>query len=272
MPTRCLLSVVSMTTQIAGLALRPRFAFLSVSSCSTSDRRSLSRRETSQRILAGARGLTSFGVTLLLLCAVSVPLHAQMHAEKGVAFAGVPTTSGGTSATGLSSLPQDAQGPISAALGKDDSRYWAHANVGGFRAENPQHGLVADFTRHGAEVHSQSMRWGLEARAYGYGDGMLPVSSALPYANANRVEYRRDRVTEWYVNGPLGLEQGFTLAAPPGKANGQPLTVALALSGDLIASLEPGGTALKVTGKDGLAALRYTGLRARDATGRELRT
>ena len=33
---------------------------------------------------------------------------------------------------------------------------------------------------------------------------------------ANRVEYRRPGgVVEWYINGPLGLEQGFDLAAPP---------------------------------------------------------
>ena len=32
---------------------------------------------------------------------------------------------------------------------------------------------------------------------------------------ANRVVYRHGSLEEWYVNGPLGLEQGFTLGARP---------------------------------------------------------
>jgi hypothetical protein len=56
-------------------------------------------------------------------------------------------SSEGKSATSLSSLPPDAQGPISAALGKDDSGYWVHRNATGFRGENPRHALVAEFTR-----------------------------------------------------------------------------------------------------------------------------
>jgi nucleoside-specific outer membrane channel protein Tsx len=176
------------------------------------------------------------------------------------------------SASGLSSLLPDAQGPISAALGKDDSAYWVHPNAKDFREENSRHALVAEFTREGAEVHSHNLRWGLETRGYGYGDALHRVKAVAPWAKANRVEYRRDGVTEWYENGPLGLEQGFMLAHPPGKANGQPLTVELALRGDLVASPEPGGRALELRGKDGKAALRYTGLKARDATGRELRS
>ena len=34
----------------------------------------------------------------------------------------------------------------------------------------------------------------------------------------NRIEYRRGPMTEWYVNERRGIEQGFTLVAPPGKA------------------------------------------------------
>jgi hypothetical protein len=188
-----------------------------------------------------------------------------------------PTTFGSTSstaksATGLSSLPADAQGPISARLGKDDPGYWVHRSAEGFHGENPRQALVAEFAQQGAEVHSHNLFWGLEARGYGYGDALYPVKAVAPQANANRVEYRRDGLTEWYENGPLGLEQGFTLAHRPGKANGQALTVELGLRGDLVAALQPGGTVLELKGKDGKAVLRYAGLQARDATGRELRS
>jgi uncharacterized repeat protein (TIGR03803 family) len=179
-------------------------------------------------------------------------------------------------ATGLWTLPRDAQGPISAALGKNDSSYWIHRNANGFRGENPRHVLAAEFTRQGAEVRSSKLRWALETRAFGYGDALHPVKAVPPQAKANRVEYRRDGLTEWYENGPLGLEQGFTLSHPPGKRNGQPLTVELWLRGDFVAAPEPAASdksnTLALRGRDGKAALRYTGLSARDATGRELRS
>jgi hypothetical protein len=79
-------------------------------------------------------------------------------------------------------------------------------------------------------------------------------------------------VTEWYVNGPLGLEQGFTLESAPGERTGAPLSLALTLWGDLQAALEPGGNALRLNQADGTVVLRYRGLHAQDATGRALRS
>lgn len=96
-------------------------------------------------------------------------------------------------------------------------------------------------------------------RGYGYGDALPSMSSAAAKANANRVEYSRGTLTEWYLNGPMGVEQGFTVAKAPGQANGQPLTVALALSGDFVARLERGGTGLQLT-RPNRPALRYGGL------------
>jgi uncharacterized repeat protein (TIGR01451 family) len=73
------------------------------------------------------------------------------------------------------------------------------------------------------------------------------------------------------VNGPLGLEQGFTFARPPGKSRSGPLTLELALSGDLTASADATGTGAILSRSGGAPALRYRGLTAIDATGRELR-
>jgi hypothetical protein len=81
--------------------------------------------------------------------------------------------------------------------------------------------------------------------------------------------YGRGGLREWYANGPLGLEQGFTLAAAPiGRRTGE-LTIALALSGNVRGSLSRGARAVTFAGAGG-AALAYGGLLARDARGRTL--
>jgi nucleoside-specific outer membrane channel protein Tsx len=240
------------------------------------------------RIGKSFRDVLALSLAVALVGGVCERGRAQLNTQKDASFvnlkssvpvtnvtspsASASTTSAGKSASSLSSLPPDAQGPISAALGKDDSGYWVRPSAKGFRGENPRHALVAEFTRAGAEVRSHNLRWGMETRGYGYGDALNPVRAVAPQANANRVEYRRDGVTEWYENGPLGLEQGFTLAERPGRANGQALTLELRLIGDLVATLEPGGKALDLRRKDGETVLRYTGLKAQDATGRELRS
>src|SRR5574341_1620031 len=69
---------------------------------------------------------------------------------------------------GLSSLPLDAQRAISAALGADDARYKVQPMAGGFRSENPRHGLTADFNPQGVQVRSTVGSWSLALHGYGY--------------------------------------------------------------------------------------------------------
>ena len=173
--------------------------------------------------------------------------------------------------TNLSDLPPAAQAQISAAIGRDHSGYHAVARGGGFRAPNPKHRLVADFASSGVKVSVGTATWSLALRAYGYGDEPQAVSAVAPQAMANRVEYQRGALTEWYLNGPIGLEQGFTLARPPAERTGGPLTLALTLSGDLTASVDPTGKDVVLSRADGTPVLAYRGLTAYDATGRELR-
>ncbi len=100
-----------------------------------------------------------------------------------------------------------------------------------------------------------------------YGNDVVRIGAVAPRAHANRVEYAHAGVREWYANGPLGLEQGFTIQ---GRRSATPsLTLALALSGDLRASLSRGGSSL-VLSHAGAPALRIRALSARDATGRSL--
>jgi FG-GAP repeat len=169
----------------------------------------------------------------------------------------------------LSSLPLGAQAPISAALGADDPAYRLRSSRGGFRATSPALGLKESFGPWGVQVDSGQTRVGLSLRAIGYGSSLAAVRAAPPRASANRVSYTHPGLSEWYVNGPLGLEQGFTITRAPSRPLSTPLTLSLALAGDARATLGVRGQSLTL-GHAGGPALRYGGLRVSDVRGHTL--
>ena len=111
----------------------------------------------------------------------------------------------------------------------------------------------------------------MAVRGYGYTSQPGPARAgrpAAPAAAGNVVRYRQGRLSAWYANGPAGLEQGFTLTAPPpGRARGHLLRLDLAVSGNARALAAPGG---QVIFRHGSQALRYGGLVVTDASGRRL--
>ena len=170
---------------------------------------------------------------------------------------------------GLSSLPLTAQGPISGALGADDPAYRIRSSNGGFHAASPAQRLEETFYRSGVLVRSGKTEVGLSLRAVGYGTSLQLVRAASSRAKANSVTYAQPGLSEWYLNGPLGLEQGFTITrAQSGHATG-PLTLSLALSGNAHVSLGSGGQSLTLNHAGG-PSLRYSGLQVSDARGRTL--
>ena len=171
---------------------------------------------------------------------------------------------------GLSSLPIQAQASISAALGRDQRAYHAKREGRAWRLENSKHGLRADFTTGGVEVQSGAARFGLRLTGLGRGARLEAVAAAKPEAKSNRIDYRRGVLSEWYVNGPLGLEQGFTIDSPPARRGSEALTLALRLSGDLSAVPDPRGDGMALQAREGGTALRYRGLVAWDSAGRTL--
>src|SRR5579872_2876096 len=171
----------------------------------------------------------------------------------------------------MSNLPPEAQSRISATLGRDDPNYAVRVQDGRTQAKNVHQSFTAEFTSDGVEVRAGAAHWRMALSAYGYGSALKAVEHANPHTDSNRVEYRRGSMTEWYVNGPEGLEQGFTLKqAPQQKLHGQPLTVTLALSGDLEALADAGDTSLTLRTNRSQPVLRYAGLTASDARGRDL--
>jgi hypothetical protein len=108
-------------------------------------------------------------------------------------------------------------------------------------------------------------------QAAGYGAALAPLPLATPAARGNVVTYPHAGLSEWYRNGPLGLEQGFTVLRSAAVERAAPFTVSLALDGDLRAALAGGGHSLALLGPSGRTVLRYAGLRASDARGHALR-
>jgi hypothetical protein len=165
-------------------------------------------------------------------------------------------------------LPMSARVRVSSAIGSDRRQYYFFSQAGAFRVR-PGHGLSAEFTKRGATFDAEGSTWGLTLRKYGYGALQRRAVSSDLRAQRNRIEYRYAGLTEWYVNGPAGLEQGFTLGTRPGLSRHEPLTLELAVSGGMATQLDSDRRGLTIL-KNGNPVLRYSGLLVNDAKEQEL--
>jgi len=169
----------------------------------------------------------------------------------------------------LADLPIAAQHSISSAIGQDQSAYHATSGALGVTLANLANGFTARLQSGALQVSAGSDTWDMSLVGLSYGGAVKPVATAKTSTNGNRVDCSYGTIDEWYVNGPSGLEQGFTVAAPQSNASGS-LTVELALGGDLVGTVNAAGDGLTLAQADGSAALGYTGLTAYDATGKTL--
>ena len=175
-----------------------------------------------------------------------------------------------------------------------------------YEAHNPEHGLWAGFFGEGVRVRSArggeaGWEWSLQLARFGYEGALEAIDEVAPVAEGNRVEYRRTALTEWYINDPRGLEQGFTVPVAPSRtmtvagqggaqATGAAASIETASATDdpdagrmrstrLVLELTAAGleTRQDVAGKsillvaaDGAGTLHYRGLIAWDANGTHL--
>jgi hypothetical protein len=141
------------------------------------------------------------------------------------------------------------------------------------RVARAGHGPRADFTPEGAAIGpAGGAGWVFRATPWGIGcDGALAaLGGAAPVTRDGRVVYPRPELDEWYERGPRGLEQGFTLAAPPPCRRRGASGVVIALGGGLGAAVAEGGREATLHDAAGREVLRYADLRVVDAAGREL--
>jgi hypothetical protein len=157
------------------------------------------------------------------------------------------------------------------------ARYQVQTEDQTWRAENPVQQLSAHFTPAQvriAETAAVKPQWqfGMKLSGYGYGNELTPVSEGNISSDGNRVEIRKGAITEWYVNQPQGLEQGFTLSAPPQAASRKPpaaIKLALQLTGDLRA-VSTNNQAITLQDNQGRTVLSYDHLAAWDANHKTL--
>src|SRR5579871_392822 len=138
----------------------------------------------------------------------------------------------------------------------------------GFTAQNAAQNLKLAFDPSGARLVHGDSDIALRLVEFGRGDDLRPPDAAVISGSKNRVEYRRGRLTEWYVNDSSGLEQGFTLSAPPASGNGV-IEIALGVDGALHPKLQS-STEVALLDSHDRAVLRYGGLKAWDARGHAL--
>ncbi len=209
--------------------------------------------------VAAARPVRLVTIVAVLCAAVMAavgltPSQARPNGGDGAAAAPV-------AGPGLPIVPVGAVGPISAVLGRDLAGY----RVVGLTATNAPQDLRAEFSSQGVTVVSGRLRLGIALDGYGYASELRAVPAVAPVVRANRAVYDHGALSEWWVNGPAGLEQGFTVSSAPSAGTG-PLVFSLGLSGNLRPRLDSGG--LYLSGAQG--ALAYDDLAATDARGRAL--
>jgi hypothetical protein len=127
--------------------------------------------------------------------------------------------------------------------------------------------------RAGHRAVAPAWEWGLALAAWGReGDLTQAATPAELHTNANRVEYRRDGLTEWYVNDPRGLEQGFTILRKPAGNDSAPVRVDLSVTGSVTAVLSDTGQAVDFLAPGGARVIRFDHLQVVDSRGRALRS
>ncbi len=103
--------------------------------------------------------------------------------------------------------------------------YEASRNNKGLQAPNRTHNIRTYFSEKGIQVvdrsaHGSPGLLGLTLKGFSRGKYVedLGAGNARLYHQGNRVELRRENLTEWFVNTPQGLEHGFNIPQkPPGE-------------------------------------------------------
>ena len=141
-----------------------------------------------------------------------------------------------------------------------------------WHAPNPAAGYDAYVTETGVSIALNEQSYvSLSLQGLGYGAMLRAVGPGEVSGDKQTISLMRDGgVREWYINGPEGLEQGFTLLEPPGVPQaGVPLRLALQVSEGWRAVASEDGQRVTLRSKDG-QVVQYSKLVVRDGFDRQI--
>ena len=215
---------------------------------------------------AGKRQLRTLLAAVLVAAAAALaftlaPSHSPAGSPAGAQSA--------ATSRGWASLPLAEQATLSSSLGAHLPAFWAvGAASGTISLNNSAAGLHATLAGGRLDVSAgHGVSLGLAALSLGRAGSLAPVSTLAPaHVSQNRIVLSGAAISEWFVNGPRGIEQGFTLARRPAGAG--PLELSQQLSGNLTGAAAPNGQAVSFSSAAG--TLRYENLIVTDARGQHI--
>ena len=148
---------------------------------------------------------------------------------------------------------------------------------GDVQLHNPVQQLNARVNRHGIHlVAADGFVFNMQLTHFGFNSALKKTRPGNAQINGVRVDVIHDRdLSEWFINSPVGIEQGFRLMRPFVKTkNGRYENVCdsfellFKISGDLIPELNPRGVDFQ--DKSGQVRMHYRQLLAYDANHRIL--
>lgn len=137
------------------------------------------------------------------------------------------------------SMPSEARSTYIAAVQQSAPAEYAAVRSNGLaQLPNAAMRFVSTVDKQGLRVKPMEAGWqfSIHASAVGCEGAMEQLHEAEPQTEGNRAELHRNGVTEWYLNGALGVEQGFELHAAPSCAG--PKVITVQVDGDLSARLD----------------------------------
>src|SRR5262245_57150650 len=158
---------------------------------------------------------------------------------------------------------------VTASIGAAEYQFTQRGDA--WMAPNRAHNLRLAFDARGMRVTPRTTpgrEFVLELRtsAFGRDGALVDQSDGALSAQGARLTIARSQLIEWYENDARGVEQGFTVLAPPAVTGGS-LVIEMTARG-LRPSLNDAGDALTFIADDGTAMLVYAGLKVWDERGR----
>ncbi len=154
---------------------------------------------------------------------------------------------------------------LAGTLGRNNDTYHIKKEGANFKAIIVSQGFESEFGKNGVTFSKDNKNLAMR---------LVGSNEIDPIVSKNKVEYNRGNITEWYVNSPLGIEQGFTLNSPPEQRSSDGkvvLEVGLDLDDELQVRQTEDGNAINFVSSDNNKEIfRYRGLFAFDSSGKEL--